>query len=101
MLQITIDISVIELHRIEQHGLRSVMEELGTFVEERRVILIAFNDEEFAFTQLIPTAEVATDTTHQHARLMTGLLQHPGEERGRGRLAMRAGNNERAFAYEE
>src|SRR5262249_16678538 len=61
VFQIAINISVIELHRIQQYGLRLIMEEFGTFVEEGRIILVTFNHEEFACAELIATSEVSTN----------------------------------------
>src|SRR5580698_8745809 len=44
-LQIVIDIRVIELYMCQDRGVWKVVQKLRAFIEERRVVLIAFNQE--------------------------------------------------------
>jgi hypothetical protein len=58
VFHVPIDVGMIELHRRQQHCLRAVVQELGAFVEERRVVLITLNDEELSAAEPVVPAEV-------------------------------------------
>ena len=57
-----------------------------------------FDDESAALADPIAgaiTSEVPGDPADQHSRIIAGGGEQPAGERGRGRLAMRAGNHDR------
>ena len=68
------------------------MYELGTLVEESRVIFIRFDTEVFATAQTCAFRKAKGYTTNQETRLQTGLIQDPGQHGGRRRFAMCSGN---------
>ena len=56
-LEIVVDVGVIEFEVVEDQRACAVVDELGALVEERRVVFIGFDDEEFS------TAEPGTVRT--------------------------------------
>jgi hypothetical protein len=79
-------------------------EKLGRLVEERAVVLVAFDEEIAALSDPIAgtmNAEVPGDSSDQHRRVQPSVGQQPARQRRGGRLAMRAGNHDRARVPEE
>jgi hypothetical protein len=56
---------MIEFHRGEDQGVRKVVQELRTLIEERGVVLVAFEDEMLAFAETETAAEIFRDTPDQ------------------------------------
>jgi len=77
------------------------MQEFGTLVEERGIVLITFKDEVLALAQGKARAEVLRDPTDQEAGIESGRLEHPCEQRGRRRLPVRARDCHRVMAPDE
>ena len=88
--QVVEDVRVIELQVVHDQGTRTVVDELGAFVEEGRVVLIRLHHEEGRFAQAGGLAEILRDTADQKTGLETGILEDPGEHAGGGGLAMGA-----------
>src|ERR1035438_1086736 len=95
------DVSVVELKVVDDCHLRQVMHELAALVEEGGVIFITFDDEPFAVGEARALAEIVWDAADEVARVQAVVLEDPREERSGGRLAVRAGDDQRAFAADE
>ena len=90
--QIREDVGVVVLQVVEHGGTRPVVHELGTLVEEGRVVFVGLDDEIGLAPQTRRDREVARHATDQEARLAPGSLKDPGQQRRRGGLAVRAGH---------
>ena len=90
--QIREDVRVVVLQVVEHGGTRPVVHELGTLVEEGRVVFVSLDDEIGLAPQARRDREVARHATDQEARLAPGSLKDPGQQRSRGGLAVRAGH---------
>ncbi len=69
-----------------------VVNELRALVEERGVVFVCLDDEEWVAAQARTRAEVRRHTTNEKTGIETGGLQQPRKDGGRCRLAMRAGH---------
>ena len=95
------DVRVIELEVVDDADFRQVMDKLAALVEKRGVIFIALDDEPLAACEPGALAEIVRDAADEVAWIQSVVLEHPGQQRsGRG-LAMRAGNDDGAFAADE
>ena len=90
--QIREDVGVVVLQVVEHGGTRPVVHELGTLVEESRVVFVGLDDEIGLAPQARRDREVARHATDQEARLAPGGLKDPGQQRRGGGLAVRAGH---------
>ena len=91
-VQIREDVGVVEFQIVEQCHFGPVMDKLRAFVEERRVVFVGFNHEPFATAQARRRGKIARDATDEIAGRAPGGLKEPGDEAGRGRFAMGAGD---------
>src|SRR5439155_15198403 len=95
---------MVELDVVDHGDVGQVLQELRRLVEERAVVLVAFDHEiapaPHAVTRpLLP--EITSDAADEHGWIGAAVRQQPaGERRGRG-LAMRAGEDDRPRAPEE
>ncbi len=102
VIEIAVDVGVVELDRIQQQRIGIVVQELGALVEKRGVVLVALGDEPWAGSEPKIVREVAAGTAHHEARIAAGLVQHPRQQRARGRLAVRPDDDRAApVAHEE
>ena len=95
---------MIELDVVDDGDVGQVLEELRGLVEERAVVLVALDDEVAALPDPIARAvlaEVPRDAADEHARIDAAVRQQPSGQRRRRRLAVRAGDDDRARAPEE
>src|ERR1035437_9759124 len=77
------------------------MDELAALVEKRGVVFVAFDDEPFAVREPRALRKIFWKAADEIARIQAVVLEHPRQQRGRGGLAVRAGDDERAFAPDE
>jgi len=70
------------------------MQKLGSLVEERRIVLIAFQDEVLPLPQSEAAAEIFRDAAYEKGRLLARGLKNPREHRSSRRLAVRAGHHD-------
>ena len=92
---------MIELHVVDHGDVGEVLQELRRLVEEGAVVLIALDDEVASLAHPVARsafAEVQGDTPDEHAWIGARLREQPSSQRGRRRLAVRAGNDDRAGA---
>jgi hypothetical protein len=87
--QVLEDVGVIELQVVQDRRLRQVMDEFAALVEKCSVIFISFQDEPFTPSQMTTPAEVERQTANQVTGIQTRVLEHPGQQRRRSRLAVR------------
>ncbi len=103
-VEVGVDVRVIELDVVDHGDVGQVLQELGGLVEERAVVLVAFDDEVASLAEPIAgtvLAEIPGDAADQHARIDAAVRQQPaGQRRGRG-LAVRAGDDDRPGAPEK
>ena len=81
---------MIEFEIVDDRDFGQVMHELAALVEKGRVVFVAFNDEPFAVSEARSLAQIIRDASNEIARIQAVVLENPGQERSRRRLAMRA-----------
>ena len=92
---------MIEFEIVEDGHLRPVMDEFAAFVEKGGVVFVALDDEPFAVREPRALAEIVRNAADEIARIQSVVLENPREQRGRGGLAVRAGDDDGAFAADE
>jgi len=90
VIEVAVDVGVIEFDRVQQQRIGIVVEELGALVEEGRVVLVALGDEPRPGPEPEVVREVPAGTAYHETRVAAGLVQHPRQQRARGRLAVRS-----------
>src|SRR6188474_1303072 len=70
------------------------MRELRSFVEEARIIFIALNHNDGGIVQTRTLAEIIGDAANHPRGILPSQTKDVSEERCRGRLSMRAGDDE-------
>src|ERR1044071_8234625 len=88
------DVCMIELEIVEHGGLRPVMDELRPFVEERRVVFIGLDDEEWRLRVARRNRKIHRHPPDQESRRAPGPFEHPREHGRSGGLAVRACDSE-------
>ena len=102
--QIVKDVGVIELQVVQHGRARAVVHELAALVEKRRVVLVGLNHEQWPLLscrqrpQARRDAEVHGHAADQKAGRQARAFQNPGQHRGGGGLAMRAGHGQHMAA---
>jgi hypothetical protein len=91
---VRVDVGMVVLEVVQDHGARTVVHELCALVEERRVVLIRLDDEVRPRSEPRAHAEVIRHAADQKAGVAPRMLEDPGEERGGRGLAMGAGGGE-------
>ena len=89
------DVGVIELEVVQNSHLGQVVDELGTLVEEGRVVFVTLDHEPFGVGEAGPLPQIAGDAADEERRIQARALEHPGQERGGGGLAVGAGHHQR------
>ena len=100
-VQIFKNVRVIEFEVVDDGDFRQVMDELAALVEKRRVVFVALDDEPFAVGEPRALAEIVRNAADEIARIQPIVLEHPRQQRSRGGFAMRAGDDDGAFAANE
>src|SRR5579863_597396 len=77
-VEIFVDVGMVELDRSKDDGVRKIVQELRTFVEERCVIFVSLKNEVSALSQLKATAEVLRDAADEKRWLQSGRVENPG-----------------------
>ena len=100
-VQIVEDVRMIELEIVQYQAARTVVQELTALVEEGGVVFVGFDDEERRRAETGRDAEVPGQAADQETGLEPGLLEDPGQQAGRGGLAVGAGHGQHpAFAQQ-
>ena len=95
------NVRVIELDIADDGALRQVMNELAALVEKRRVVFIPLDDEPLAVREPRALRQIVREAADEVTRIQPVMLEHPGQQtRGRG-LAVRARDDDGAFAANE
>ncbi|MNX70088.1 hypothetical protein D3C86_1013280 [compost metagenome] len=98
--QVREDVRVIEFEVVQDRRARTVVHELGAFVEERAVVFVGFNDEKRRIAQARRHREVLRHAADQETRSHARVLQHPGQHAAGGGLAVRTGNRQHPAALQ-
>ena len=69
------------------------MQKLRAFIEERRIVLVSFDDEVLASTQRKAAAEILRNSAYQEIWLSSGALEDPCQHRRCRRLPVRSCND--------
>src|SRR5215475_8631480 len=77
------------------------MKKLRPFIEESRIILVAFNDEVRTIGYLKAFAEILCDTTNEKRRLSACDFKNPRQHGSRCGLAVSTRNDDRILAANE
>src|SRR5208337_3047884 len=89
-IQVLVNIGVVELDGCQDRGIRKVVQKLRSFVEKRRIVLVAFKNELAPRTQHERGAKVFWNPSDQETGRAPGMMKQPCQQRrGRG-LAVRA-----------
>ena len=100
-IEVAINIRMVEFNRGENHGIRKVMKKFRSLVEERRVILIAFDDEFLAIGDGKAGAEIFRNPSHQKRRIASRKLKDPRHHAGCRGLSVGSGNHQRVVSANE
>ena len=95
------NVGVIEFEIVEDGDLGQVVDELAALVEKGRVVFVALDDEPLAVREARALAEVVRNAADEERRVQLVVLEDPGEQRGRARLAVRAADHDDALAAHE
>ncbi|MNS86913.1 hypothetical protein D3C72_1208310 [compost metagenome] len=85
---------------VQDRGARAVVDKLAALVEEGGVVLVGLDHEGRAVAQAGRHAEVQRHAADQEAGRLAALFEHPGQHRGGGRLAVRAGHGQHMAALQ-
>ena len=100
-IEILVDVRMIEFDVVDNRDFREVVHELRAFIKIGRVVFVAFDDEVVAVGHAKTDPKVLHYSAHQERRIQSGLIDYPGRQAGRGRLAVRAGNDQRTTPTNE
>ena len=100
-IEVRIDVGVVELDVVDDGDVGQVLQELRGLVEERAVVLVPLDHELAAAADPVAALEVLGDAADEHARIGAAVRQQPAGQRRRGRLAVRAGDDDRARCPQE
>ena len=92
--QVGVDVGVVVLDIVDDHGAGAVVQEFRVLVEERRIVFVPLDDEVPAASQPRRAVEVSGRAADQKAGFQAGVLQQPGHHAGRGGLAVRPGHRD-------
>src|SRR5271165_2873663 len=74
------------------------MQELWSFVEESGVVLVAFQNEMLAFSEMKAGTEIFGDAADQERRFKSGGVEYPCQHGGCRGLAMSSGHDQHFLA---
>lgn len=94
------DVGVVELEVVEDRRARAVVHELAALVEEGGVVLVGLDHEGRSVAEPGRDAEIERHPADQEARRLARALEHPGQHRGGGGLAVRAGHRHHVAAQQ-
>src|SRR5262245_45922968 len=92
---------MIKFDRIQQHGLRTIVQKLWTFIKESSVVLVAFDRKKLAGAELIAAAKIFTESADEEPWLSSRFFQHPSQHRRRGGFAVCPRHHEGAFSCQK
>ena len=100
--QVGEDVGVVELQVVQDRGARPVVHELAALVEEGGVVLVGFDDEGAVprWPSRAETPKFSGTPPTRKPGLQAGRFQHPGQHRGGGGLAVRAGHGQHMAALQ-
>ena len=94
-VEVAEDVRVVELEVVEHRDVRRVVDELAALVEERAVVLVALDHERVGRrAEVAAGRRILRHAADEKARVAAVLAQEKRGERGRGRLAVRAGHDD-------
>ncbi len=92
--QVIKDVGMVKLKVVQDCRARAVMHELAALVEEGGVVFVGLDHKGVAFAQARRNTKVERHAADQKARLQASAFKNPGQHRGRGRLAVCAGDGQ-------
>ena len=93
-LQVVEDVRVVEFEVVQDQRTRVVMDELGSLVEQRRIVLVCLDHEKRGFAEPRGARKIAPDAADQETGFEPGILENPGQHAaGRG-LAVGSGDGQ-------
>src|SRR5260370_6620250 len=84
---------MIKLDVVYDHQFRQVMNKLRALIEESGVVLVAFDDKKFRIIKPCTLSEIFRKSADEITGFASGLFHDPGQQCGRGCLAMRASDD--------
>ena len=100
-IEILVNIGVIELHRSQDHCLRKVMQKLWSLVEQRRIVLVAFQNEMHSLAQMETRSKVFRNPSDEKRRLHPRRVKNPRQHRGRRGLSVRSRHHQHFLVQQE
>src|SRR4029453_10081154 len=101
MIEVPIHVGMIEFPSIQQYRLRTIVQKLWPFVEERSVVFVTLDDKKLTFPESVALRKIPRHPANKQAWLSSGLFQHPTEKSSRGRLTMRPNDNQWPLPFEK
>lgn len=98
MVQIIENIRVIKFNTGRNGNLWIIMEKLGHFVKKCRIVFIPLNHKIRPISEAIIAVEIFKKSTDHKRGIMTGFVQHPGQNGGGGGLAVGSADQQGFFA---
>src|SRR5690349_5149918 len=92
---------MVELDVVDHRDVRQVVPHLRTLVEVCGVVLVRFDYEILRVREAEGRAEVLRDAADQEGWVEARNLEHPRQDRCRGRLAVRSRHRDRRAAPDE
>ena len=99
--EVGVEIGMIELDVADEEVLRLVVQELGAAVEERRVVLVAFEHEVGPGAAAITPAEILHLAADEEARIPSGVEEQPRRQRRGRRLAVGPRDDDRGLPRQQ
>ena len=76
-LQGIVNIRVIKFNVVDDHQFREVVQEFGTLVEKRRVVLVPLQHGKIGIRKTAPASEIAGNAANHEAGVQPGILHQP------------------------
>jgi len=99
VVEIAIDIRMVEFDRGDNRIVRGIMEKFWALVEKCGVIFIPLDHKKIPLSDPEIQAEIDWDPADHEPGILSAPVQNPGDNRGRGRLAVGAAYDHIAFAF--
>src|SRR5690606_34706345 len=92
---------MVKFQIIQNRRFWMVMHELGTLVEESRIVFIGFDTEVFPATETRTFRKTERYTANQKTWLQTGLIQYPRQHRGGRGFTVSTRYTQHVFALQD
>ncbi len=100
--KIGVDICMVVFERRENQFVRMIVQKFRATIEERSLVLVAFDDELFPAPESVTAiVEVGDHAAYEEIGPPSGNVKDPRKHGGGGRLSVRAGDDNRSMARDK